>query len=201
MKKKYDSDINEIIDDIIANDTSVFGYQYYNCLKNRTIVLNDVVNKNIVEKVIIPLINMDNDGTGDPITIIVNTPGGDAFTGFALVDVIEKLKTKTTIRLMGSAMSMGIFIAMAHYNNPNVETICSKYSVGLLHAGSLFLGEMNLSSAKDYFKFNEKYEEVIKEYIFSHSNITEEIYSKIERSECYMTANEMLEYGMVSRIE
>lgn len=35
---------------------------------------------------------MDNDGTNEPITIILNTPGGDVYDGFALVDAIEHIK-------------------------------------------------------------------------------------------------------------
>ena len=51
-------------------------YQYYKNLKDRKIIINDSIDSNIVETVMIPLLEMDNDGTGKPIEIILNTVGG-----------------------------------------------------------------------------------------------------------------------------
>lgn len=50
-------------------------YQYYKNLKNRKIIINDQIGADIVEMVMIPLLDMDNDGTGKPIEIILNTVG------------------------------------------------------------------------------------------------------------------------------
>ena len=51
-------------------------YQYYKNLKDRKIIINDQIDSSIVEMVMIPLLEMDNDGTGRPIEIILNTVGG-----------------------------------------------------------------------------------------------------------------------------
>lgn len=177
-------------------------YQYFNCLKNRKIIINDSITSEILERVIIPLQEMDNDGSFEPIEIILDTTGGEIYMGFALVDAIEKLQTKTTVRIMGMAMSMGIYIAMAGFNNPNVEVVCTKYSVGLIHAGIVGYGVMEANAARDLSDFNDKYEKtIIRPFVLSHSKITEELCDKIERKEYYMTAEEMVELGIVDRIQ
>lgn len=43
-------------------------------------------------------------------------------------------------------------------------------------------------------------EEKIKNYVLTHSRITEEIYKNMERYEFYMTAEDLLENGLVDEI-
>lgn len=54
-------------------------YQYYKGLKERKIIINEQISSDIVETVMLPLLEMDNDGTGKPINIILNTIGGSLF--------------------------------------------------------------------------------------------------------------------------
>ena len=150
-------------------------YQYYKNLKNRKIIINDQIDAGIVETVMIPLLEMDNDGTGKPIEIILNTVGGSLFDGAALCNIIDNLKTPTTITVMTYAYSMGSIVLMAGYDNPNVKKRCYKFSTALLHAGSSYL-EGNSSSVKDQFNFYQKFEEIIKKlYSFSQQNHTRRI--------------------------
>lgn len=174
-------------------------YQYYKNLKNRKIITNDQIDAGIVETVMIPLLEMDNDGTGKPIEIILNTVGGSLFDGAALCNIIDNLKTPTTITVMTYAYSMGSIVLMAGYDNPNVKKRCYKFSTALLHAGSSYL-EGNSSSVKDQFNFYQKFEEIIKNYTLSHSKITPEEYEKMERYEWYMTSDIMFEKGLVDEI-
>ena len=164
----------EVLEELLMSptDLSPLMYQYYKGLEKRRIVINDEINMNIIETAIIPLMDFDNDGTNEPIEILLATNGGSVYYGLSLCDAIEKLKTKTTVRLMSIAASMGALIAMAGHNNPNVTVVCSPYTVGLIHGGSDCMSGAT-HSIRDTFKFSERYEERIKNYIISHSNIDE----------------------------
>jgi len=181
------------------NELSPISYQYYKSLKDRRIIINDTISQDILEYAVIPLIDMDNDESNKPIEIILNSLGGEIYNGFSLVDQIEKLKTKTTVRIMGMAASMGILIAMAGHKNPNVTVVCDKFSVGLIHGGSQYM-EGSTHAVRDTFKFSERYEERIKQFILSHTNIDEDMYVKIERQEFWMDSDDMLKYGIVDEI-
>lgn len=178
---------------------NAYDYQYYKGLTNRTILINDVIDDRLVESVMIPLLEMDNDGSGEPINIILNTRGGSLFAGMPLCDIIDNLKCPTTITVLTYAYSMGSVILMAGYNNPNVTKRCYKHSTALLHAGSTYL-EGNSSAVKDTFNFHQKFENKIKEYTLSHSNITDAEYDSMERYEWYMTSDDMLEKGLIDVI-
>ena len=174
-------------------------YQYYKNLKDRKIIINDQIDASIVEMVMIPLLEMDNDGTGRPIEIILNTVGGSLFDGATLCNIIDNLKSPTTITVMTYAYSLGSIIILSGFNNPNAKKRCCKFSTALLHAGSSYL-EGNSTSVKDQFNFYQKFEDIIKDYTLSHSKITPEEYEKMERYEWYMTSDIMLEKGLVEEI-
>lgn len=197
--KDVDGMISVDLSEALRSNTlpSPIDYQYYKCLENNTILINQEISECLVEYAIIPLMNMDADENVKHIDIIINTVGGDIYTGFAMVSVLEKLKTETTIRIIGMAASMGGLIAMA--KNPNLKVVCDKWSVGLIHSGSQYM-EGSAHAVKDTFKFSERYEEKIKAYILSHTKISEEMYKEIERQEFWMDADDMLKYGIVDEI-
>ncbi len=174
-------------------------YQYYNSLEKNCILINEAIDENIIETACIPLMQMDKNPEVKEITILLSTCGGNIYYGFVLCDVIEKLQTKTNIIIMGLCASMGSLIAMSGHNNKNVTTKAFKSSVGLIHSGSEYL-EGSSHSVRDTFKFTERYEEYIKDYVLSHTNFTEDFYKEIERQEYWMTTQDMLDHEIIDII-
>ena len=191
--------INEILKDFKTGLPDPVMYQYYKQLRNRIIIINEEIGDTLLETAVIPFMEMDNDGTGEPIEIIISTVGGEIYNGFNFIDMIEKAKTPTTIHIMSMAASMGLLISMAGKNNPNVKTVCHPFSVGLLHSGSQYM-EGSAHAVKDTFDFSQQYEQKIKNYILTHTSIDEELYNKIERKEFWMDADEMKKMGIVDEI-
>lgn len=183
----------------ILEEASVINAEYARLLKERKILINDIISENTIEKVVMPLLRMDNDGSGKKITIYINTNGGSVYDGLVLCDIIEQLKTETEVIVLGYAYSMGSIILMSGKNNPNVIRKCYPFSTALIHGGSAYISGSS-SQVKDYFKFNEKFEKRIADFIVSHTNLTEDDYAAIERYEAYMDSDEMLEKGLVDEI-
>lgn len=196
---EIETSINDLLNELkLGNLPDPIIYQYYKRLNNRVIVINEEIGTDLLETAILPLMEMDDD-SGKPIEIIINTIGGSVYDGFSLVDIIEKIKTPLTIHIMSTAASMGLLIAMAGKNNPNVKTVCHPFSVGLLHSGSQYI-EGTTHAVKDAFNFSQHYEEKIKEYILSHTNIDKNLYDMIERKEYWMDSDEMFRLGIVDKI-
>ena len=183
----------------ILEETSVVNAEYKKLLSERKILINDIISENTMEKVIMPLLRMDNDGSGKKITIYINTNGGSVYDGLVLCNIIEKLKTQTDVIVLGYAYSMGAIILMSGKNNPNVTRKCYPFSTALIHGGSTYVSGSS-SQVKDYFKFNERFEKRIADFIVSHTTLTEDDYAAIERYEAYMDSDEMLEKGVVDEI-
>lgn len=208
MNKKnmelYEKEYVEIAEKIdveqgMMEELRLIESEYERLLSERIILLNDIITENTIEKIVMPLLRMENDGSGKKITIYMNTSGGSVNDGIVLCNIIERLKTKTDIIVLGYAYSMGSLILMAGKNNTNVKRYCYPFSTALIHGGSSFISGTS-SQVKDYFKFNEKYEKRIADYIINHTNLTADDYFAIERYEAYLDSDEMLEKGLVDEI-
>lgn len=174
-------------------------YAYYKGLMERTIILNADIDTSILEYAVLPLRRMAEDGTGKPIKLIISTYGGNVWDGFNLVDTIEKIKCPLITQCEGISASMGTYILMAGKNNPNVHRVANKYSVGLLHSGSTTL-DGAVDKIDDLYDFNKKYEDKIKQFVLDNSTMTSEFYDGLKRVEFWMSAEDMLKYGMIDEI-
>lgn len=207
MAEISDSFIEEVetevaVSEEIKNRITFTDEQYEHLLNQRILLLNDVCDLNIVERMIMPLLEMDNDGTGKEITIYISTNGGSVYDTLPLCNVIERLKSPTKIIVLGYAYSMGSILMMAGFNNPNVKRYCYPFSSALIHGGSSYISGTS-RQVKDYYKFNEKFEDRIKQFILSHTNdcFTEDDYNKIDEGyESYLDSDEMLRIGLVDSI-
>lgn len=173
--------------------------QYYEGVNNRTFYLTDEISELTTSLITIPLMEADADGTLEPITIYINTPGGSVHDGFTLVSAIQKLQSPTKIIVLGYAYSMGALILMAGYQNPNVKRYCYSFSTALMHGGSQLVSGSN-AAVKDYFHFSQRFEKRIEEFVLTHSELTEEDYSKVDRHELYYDSTQMLELKLVDEI-
>ena len=116
-----------------------------------------------------------------------------------LCDIIDRLHTPTVITALGCAFSMGFLILSAGKDNPYVERRCYPFSVGLLHDGMTAISG-NVGDVKDTYEFYDKYDEKLRQYVLAHTDITPKEYDKTRRKQWFMTAEEMLKYGVVDTI-
>ena len=98
--------LSDLVTDTTLPDPTI--YQYYKQLKNRRIIINAEIGDDLLEYATLPFMEMDNDGSNEPIEIIISTVGGEIYSGFNLVDQIEKAKSPVTIHIMSMAASMGL---------------------------------------------------------------------------------------------
>ena len=189
----------EILNNVLQEKQTFEDRLFNDFIKKRKIILNYSIDNSLVEYCILPLVQMDTDGSGNPIEIIINTPGGSLEDGMVLCNIIDNLKTPTTITVLGQAASMGTYILAAGYTNPNVTKRCYPFSVALLHGGMMAL-EGTPYQCKDAADFQHNYEARIKEYICSHTKITPEKYEVKKKDEWFMDSKELKEYGFVDYI-
>lgn len=189
------------LNDLIGSMSTMnpVDYQYYNSLLNRRILITAEIGDDLVERVILPLLDMDNDGSGKPIEIILNSPGGSPLDGMCLVDIIDRLKTPTTITVFGYAYSMGAIILCAGRHNPNVKKVAYPFTTALIHDGESFVSG-GAGQVKDTQRFLEKLNDKIKDYIIANINITDELFDKWERKEWYLDASEMEKLAIIDEI-
>lgn len=169
-------------------------------LDQRILVFNDEVNDAVLENYILYILKWNKEDVDIPvekrvpIKLYLNSPGGNSFDGFSLVDVILQSKTKVIGISFGFTASMGYHIFLACD-----ERIAFKNSVLLQHDGEISVSN-STSKAKDTMKFFDSMEERTKKYVLERTNMTEEFYDKIYDQEYWMYADQGKELGIVTKI-
>ena len=190
----------------LFNSLQMYGfdptmYQYFNQLLNhRTIILNSDIQEDIVEKVYIPLRDFELDDSSAPVTIIINSVGGSVSDGFFLAHYISQYSKPLNIIVPGYACSMATVILAAGGKNENVIRSCFPSSYALIHDGYVALPASEAKTANDIMAFNDHVDEEIKQFFIDNTNITEEEYDSHTRHQWFLTAEEMLEAGLIDRV-
>ena len=183
-----------------ASSLDPIMYQYFNNLLNRrTIVLNSEIDENILETVVLPLKEFESDNITAPIKLILNTPGGSVADGLMLCNIIDNFKKPLEIIVPSYSCSMGTIILCSGNHNPNVSKKAYPFSFALFHSGQTYVGG-ETTSVDDVIDFNRSVDNKIREYVVSNTKITEELYAAHHRKQWYISAEEMLEYGLIDEI-
>lgn len=176
-------------------------YQYVNQLLNhRTIIFNEEVTEDIIEKVFIPLKDFEEDDNVAPVTLILNSPGGSITDGFFLANYLAQYKKKLNILVCGYAASMATVLLAAGGKNDNITRCCYPSSYGLIHDGYIALTSSEVKSAEDIMAFNKKVDSEIRQFILDNTNITAELYDSQARHQWFLSAKEMLDLNLIDEI-
>lgn len=205
-KQNAQVSVQDIIDSAFASLqktpplTEYIGWKDW---QNRVLVINEPIAEEIVVlDYILPILRWNEEDSvrglsveqRKPITIYLNTPGGDVFIGLILAEVIRKSTTPVHVTVLGLAASMGGVILVAGHKRYAFE-----FSNVLIHDGSLGLsGSRN--KVKDNMKFYDEKDEQLKNFILSNTKITEEKYKEMEDREWWITAKDALELGIIDAI-
>lgn len=166
-------------------------------LASRTVIVSGAVNTELAAKTIQQLVLLDHDDVKKRITIMINSPGGEFHSGFAIYDMIRFISAPVISIVVGLAASMGSIIPLAAEKENRYALPNSKF---LIHQ-PLLMGYQGPATdleiqAKEILRDRQRVVEIYQEHT---ERKADEIAKDIERDK-WMTAEEALEYGLVGRI-
>ena len=82
-------------------------------LKSRELFLIEEVNAETTNSLIMQLMYLESQDAEAPITLYINSPGGDVVSGLALFDYIKLMKAPVNTVCIGTAASMGAILFLA----------------------------------------------------------------------------------------
>lgn len=184
----------------VGSQASAYEELYREYLEDRILVFNDEVNDNMVEDIVLYILKWNKEDIGLPvecrkkIRIYMSSVGGDTFVSQNVVDVISASKTP----IIGIGLSL-VASACYHCYLACHERIAFKNSIFLQHDGSVSISN-SAKKVKDTVAFFESGDQRTKEFVLSHTNMTEEFYDQYYDSELYMYADRAKELGVVDKI-
>ena len=82
-------------------------------LQARTLVISQGVTSELTQRILTQLVLLEQDDPEAPITLFINSPGGEVFSGFAIFDMLRFLSCPITTIVGGFAASMGSILSLA----------------------------------------------------------------------------------------
>lgn len=137
----------------------------------------------------------DDSSASNPITISLNSPGGDIFEMNGIIDYIQSLNFPVNVVCRGQACSAGAWIlAMA----TGVRAM-GKYSTLMLHEGSYSLDDKyhTLKSSMEYYQYLET---LGYQMLKDKTGIDIDFWKEKCRVDWYMTAEEALKLKLIDKI-
>lgn len=179
----------------IDSPSSIEEHFYLGDLKQRKLYLNCEICAETVGEIIRHILQFNTDDKGipreerRPIILYINSAGGEVDSGFGLIDAIEASETPVYTVNLAMEYSMAFLIGLAGH-----KRFSQKNARFLMHDGSCFAYD-STSKVQDLMRFQQSAENRVKEYVLSHSKLSEEEYAERKRVEWYMFADEAKEYG------
>lgn len=165
-------------------------------MKSRIIMITDVITKRLAQKTIGQLLILEQEDPEKEIKVFINSPGGDADAGFAIYDMMKFIKPKIKNICAGVAASAAVIILLGtgkenRVSLPNSRILIHQPSTGVHGTASDIQIE-----ASEILKCREKINRMISEE-------TNREFEKVEndtRRNYWMSAEEAVEYGLLSKI-
>ena len=164
-------------------------------LKTRSVMLTGEITKESADQVIRQLLVLDSESS-DPITIYINSPGGDVDGGFAIYDTVRFISAPVTMVGLGLVASAAALVLLAVPSERRVGLPNSSY---LIHQP---LSKMQgvttdvLIHANVIERLRAKLDKVIAD---ATKKSVEEVSKDTERDH-WLFSDEALEYGPISKI-
>lgn len=154
-----------------------------------------------VAAAVLQRLNFYDDGSKDPVTIYVSSPGGVCAAGMAIVDMMEKLKTKgipVATVCAGQCASMASVILSAGSKGHRYAFPSSRVMIHEVSGGAEWAKNSDFQNeARDMEWWNNT---IAKTLAKNTGKKLDEIKKDITRDN-YMTASEAKKYGLVDKVE
>ena len=170
----------------------------YSLLKARRLFFSSGVGTDSVTDAIRKLWYMEGNAPGEPITLVINSPGGSVDAGFALWDQIKSLTSPVSTVVTGMAASMGSVLALVankgrRFSTPNARFMIHQPSM----PGGVTGPAVDIAiHAEEIVKMREK---LVDLYVEATGQPRDVVAKALDRDK-WMSPEEALDFGLIDRI-
>jgi ATP-dependent Clp protease protease subunit len=149
----------------------------------------------VIAKTRLILDNRPEENSSDPVTLLINSDGGDVHEALGIIDYFNSLEVLVNVVARGRAMSAGCLILTCATGSRAASKSCTL----MLHELSSEIGG-KMSDIKNSADHIQHLENEIFQLISSKSKETEEYWRKVCGKDFYMTAEKALSLGLIDSI-
>jgi ATP-dependent Clp protease, protease subunit len=165
-------------------------------LRERIVFLGSEVEAQSANLIVAQLLFLEAEDPDEDIRMYVNSPGGDAYAGFAIYDAMQFVKPDVQTYCVGMAMSAGALILAGGAAGKRHVLPNSKVMIHQGSAGTRGTPADIQIAAREILALTRKYAEVIARH--SGKDI-EQVMEDIDRDR-FMNPDEAVEYGLADKV-
>ena len=168
---------------------------YSRLLKERIIFLVGPINDNVANLVVAQLLFLESEGVKD-ISIYINSPGGSVYSGLAIFDTMNYLKSDISTLCIGQAASMGALLLCAGAKGKRHALPNSRVMIHQPLGG--FQGQASDIEihAKEILQLKKKLNNILSK----QTGQSEDLIEKDTDRDNFMDADQAVKYGIVDSI-
>lgn len=194
FNRLYDNS-NMVIPTII--EQTVRGDRIYDIfsllLKERIIFMTGVINDYIANLIVAQMIFLESENPKKDINLYINSPGGLITAGMSIYDTMQFIKPNISTFCMGQAASMSAFLLASGTKG---KRFCLPNAKVMIHQPlGYFQGQATdiAIHAQEILKVKN----IINTLLSKHTGKSVEIITKDTERDCFLSASEAQEYGLV----
>lgn len=132
--------------------------------------------------------------SSQPITLWLSSPGGSCSAGLSIIEVMQSIKSPVITIISAEVCSMASLISVA-----GKMRWAFKSGVWMQHPMSAMVAD-DLEKIKDRTAFLVTYNKILTKVMKDNTKLTPADYKKIEVGELWLTGDQLLEKGIVSKL-
>lgn len=162
----------------------------------RIVNYSKVVTRETAQDLVAQLLCLDAESSSEPIRLFINSPGGDADSGFAVYDVLKFVKAPVHIICAGLAASAAVIILLGTTKERRLSLRHARIMIHQPSSGAHGDATDLQIEAAEIIKCREAINVIIAD---ETGQDVERVRADVQRN-FWMSADEALEYGLVSKI-
>ncbi len=169
---------------------------YSRLLAERIVFIGTPIDDQVGNLVVAQLLHLESDDPDKDISVYVNSPGGDVYSGLAIYDTMQFIKPDVQTICFGVAMSMGALLLTGGAKGKRLALPNSRMLVHQPSAG--FEGQATDIDihAREILDMRGRIDKI---FALHTGQPVEQIHDDLERDR-FFKADEAVEYGLIDRV-
>jgi ATP-dependent Clp protease, protease subunit len=169
---------------------------YSRLLSERIIFIGTPIDDQIGNLVVAQLLHLESDDPDKDISVYVNTPGGDVYSGLAIYDTMQFIKPDVQTICFGVAMSMGALLLTGGAHGKRLALPNSRMLIHQPSAG--FEGQATDIDihAREILDMRGRIDKI---FALHTGQPLEQVHEDMERDR-FFTPHEAVQYGLIDRV-
>ena len=169
---------------------------YSRLLEDRIVFVGEPITRDSANLVVAQLLYLESTSEGEPISMYINSPGGEVYAGLGVLDTMRFIHSPVHTMCVGMAASMASVLLAA--GEPGYRQILPNSVVMIHQPSSGVQGQQTEIQivADETLRIRTKINELLSEFT---GKPLEQVNADTERDN-YLTAEQALEYGIVDSI-